>query len=180
MSEQLILENGAVSAAPETTWKLDIETAVFITSNGYTLQLKRPSNITSLVLERVKQEGKPKIPMVEVTIGGKYKQLEANPNDANYQAMLEEWAVESGIRTMRYLYRLGIEADVPESFIEDRRDFFPNATDGDWKYLYIASLVPDDDIAPLTEAIISMNMPTAKGLQDAADSFRSNGQRESD
>lgn len=176
MSEQL--ENGAVQAAPEIPlWSLNVETAVFTTSNGYAIQLKRPSNITSLVLERVKQEGKPKIPMVEVTIGGKYKQLEANPNDENYKRLLEEWGVESGIRTMRFLYQLGTVVTVPDDFMDERRDFFPNATAGDWKYLYICSLVPDQDIEYLTEAIMSMNMPTARGLQEAADSFRHNGER---
>ncbi len=183
LPETLTLEQGAahdLQAAPaieQHTWTLDTENAVFTTSNGFALQLRRPSGITSLVLERVRQQGKPKIPMVEVTIGGKYKQLEANPNDENYKALLEEWAVSSGLRTMQYIYVMGIDMTAPEEYIEAQREFFPDATPTDFKYLYIASLVPDGDIEALTEAIMGMNIPTARGLQDAADSFRDNGKR---
>lgn len=172
---ELTLEQGAAfELESQPTWQLDVAEATFTTSTGNVLQLKRPNGITSLVLERVRQQGKPKIPMVEVTIGGKYKQLEANPNDANYKAHLEEWESEAGLRVMRYVYTMGVQADMPPEYVEAQREFFPDATETDFKYLWIASQVPDEDTQALTEAILGMNQPTARGLKDAADSFRNN------
>lgn len=167
------------AAAMEHGWQLDVENAIFTASSGKTFQLRRPNGITSLVLERVKQQGKPRVPMVEVTIGGKYKQLEANPNDAGYKALLEEWEAESGLRTMRYIFVTGIEEDVPPEFAQEKGEFFPDATGTDFKYLWIVSHLSDEDTEGLTEAILSMSIPTARGLKDAANSFRHNGKRAS-
>jgi len=154
--------------------RVDTARGVIITRSGSELELSG-NTITSLMIERVVNEGKPDIPMVQVTIGGKYKQLEANPNDPRYLQAFEQWQTESNRRLLRYLILRGVKCDVPESFSDEHREFFPNASDNDMKYLYVVSLVPDEDVPFFMDAVMGRTMPTASGLEEAAKSFRSEG-----
>lgn len=146
---------------------IDPARGVFITSRGEEVELSGKP-VSALMLERLANEGKPKIPMVEVTLMGKHKQLEAHPNDPSYQALLEEWSMESKMKTMRYLFIMGVKGQPPEDFIAEQREFFPNATANDFKYLWVASLIPDEDIDVFMEAVIGRSIPTAKGLEQSA------------
>lgn len=154
--------------------RVDTQRGVIITRDTTELTLSGNA-ITSLMIERVINEGKPDIPQVQVTIGGKYKQIESNPNDPNYIAALERWQEESNRRLLRYLIVRGIRCDVPETFIAEHREYFPNANDNDMKYLYVVSLIPDTDVSFFMDAVMGRTMPTASGLEEAATSFRSQG-----
>lgn len=164
-------ENGHVNM---TLPRVDTTRGLIITRSGAELELSGAS-ISSLLIERVINEGKPEIPMVQVTIGGKYKQMEANPNDPNYKTAFEAWQSESNRRLMRYLILRGVKCVVPEAFTQEHLEFFPNATDNDMKYLYVVSLVPDEDVNFFMDAVMGRSLPTAAGLEDAAKSFRSEG-----
>lgn len=152
--------------------RVDVTRGVFITSRGDEIQLS-PRPITSLMLERVTNQGKPRIPQKEVNIMGKHKQLEANEQDPGYLALLKEWQDNQNVRVMRYIFTVGTNATPPEEFIAAQAEFFPDATETDLKYLYVASLIPDSDIEKFTEAVLGQSMPTEKGLQAAANSFQS-------
>lgn len=146
---------------------LDAERGVFITSRGDEIELSG-QKLSSLMLERVTSEGKPKIPRVEITLLGKHKELQANPNDPGYLALLKEWEGEQNIRVMRYLFVVGVKGKPSQEFVDEQKQFFPDATDLDLKYLWVASLVPDGDIDSFTEAVMGQSMTTTKGLEGAA------------
>lgn len=146
---------------------LDAEKGVFVTSTHNEIALSG-KGISALMLERITNEGKPKIPRQEVTLLGKHKELHANPNDPGYLALLAEWQDDQNIRVMRYMFNVGVAGVAPEDFADEQRQFFPNATDADLKYLWVASMLPDADIDKFTEAIMGRGLTTVKGLEEAA------------
>lgn len=152
---------------PSLLAHLDVEKGVFVTSNNNEIPLSG-KGISALMLERITNEGKPKIPRQEVTLLGKHKELIANPNDPGYVALLEEWQGDQNIRVMRYMFNVGVAGVPPEEFVDEQRQFFPNASPADLKYLWVASLLPDADIDKFTEAIMGRGLTTTKGLEEAA------------
>lgn len=147
--------------------RVDAIRGVFITSRKDEIQLSdKPVN--GLVVERLAQDGKPSIPLVEVKLVGGRKQFEAHPGHEGYKAQLAEWQQESRIRILKYLFCLGVKGKPPQEFVDEHYNFFPNATELEMKYLWIASLVPDDDIDPLTEAIMGRTLPTTKAVDEVA------------
>lgn len=150
---------------------VDVARGVFVTSRGEDIELSG-RRVSSLMLERLTNEGKPRIPMKEVLILGKHKQMEAAPNDPGYLAMLAEWESNQRISSLIYVFTLGVKGKPEEEFVEEQKAFFPNASDVMLKYLWICSRLPDEDIDKLAEAIIGQMLPTSKGLQEAANSFQ--------
>lgn len=150
-----------------STAYVDAEKGEFVTSRGNRIALSG-KQISSLTLERIINEGKPKIPMAEVLILGKHKQMEARPNDPGYLALLKEWSEDQNIKVMRYTFSVGAKGKPPEDFVEEHRQFFPNATDAEIKYLWVTSMLPDIDIEKFSEAILGQTMATVKGLEEAA------------
>lgn len=155
----------------DTLPRIDVIRGVFITSRGEEIELS-DKPISSLIVERLQNEGKPKIPMVEVTLLGKHKQMEPHVGHEGYQARLVEWQSESQMAVLRYLFILGTKGTPPPEFVEEQRTFFPGATDLEMKYLWVASRLPDEDMELFTEAVMGRSLPTAQGLQEAANSFR--------
>lgn len=151
---------------------LDAERGVFITSRNTEIELSGNA-VSSLMLERITNAGKPKIPMVEVTLLGKHKQMQANPNEPGYLALLKEWENEQNVNMMRYVFNVGAKGQPPQEFIELQAPFFPDATSADFKYLWVSSKLPDEDINSFIETILGKSIATAKGVEQAADSFRS-------
>lgn len=147
--------------------RVDPARGVFITSRNEEIQLS-DKPVSSLIVERLQQEGKPKIPMIEVTLMGKHKQMEPHVGHAGYQALLAEWQADAQMRVLRYLFVLGTKGQPPQSFIDEQSTFFPNASEQDYKYLWIASRLPDDDMGSFTEAIMGQTLPTAKGVEEVA------------
>lgn len=162
------LPPSAMSADDSTSIAhVDAEKGVFVTSKGTELQLSGQA-ISALMLERITNEGKPKIPRVEVTLLGKHKELQANPKDPSYLALLKEWEEEQSIRVMRYMFCVGVKAMPEPEFAELHRQFMPDATELDLKYLWVSSLVPDKDVDKFTEALLGQFGVTSKGIDDAA------------
>jgi hypothetical protein len=139
---------------------------VFITSRGNEVELSgKPVN--KLLLERITNEGKPRIPRKEVLLLGKHREIQANANDPDYLALLAEWDAERNIKIARYLIGVGVKGQPPQEFIDEQRQIIPDATDADMKYFWVGSLLPDDDFNALIDAIIGQNTTTAKGLEEA-------------
>ncbi len=158
--------------APSGKAYFDRERRVFVTRAGETWDLRA---IAPLLIERIYNESadKPKPPLVEVTIGGKHKTMQPDPNDAYYKQSLAEWEATRQFRIMYYLFTMGVNVDVPEYFTRAQREYFPDANETYMKYLYIASQLADgDDVGALSEAISGQTMPTQEGLREAASNFR--------
>lgn len=155
---------------------LDVQRGVFVTSRGTDIELSG-KRISALMLERLINGGKPSIPMKEVTILGKHKQMEANPNDPGYLALKKEWEDNQRISTLIYVFTIGVKGKPDDEFIADQRPFFPDMNDTEMKYLWVCSLVPDEDIDKLADAIIGQSLPTQKGLDSAAN-FTASGSME--
>ena len=73
---------------------------------------------------------------------------------------------------MRYLFVIGTKGQPPQAFADEQSAFFPNATAMEMKYIWVASRLPDEDMAAFTEVVMGRSLPTAKGLEESADSFR--------
>lgn len=174
--ENLIQINGTENFNPlnETLPRVDAARGVFITTRGTEIELA-DHPVSALIVQRIQQDGKPKIPMIEVTLLGKHKQLEPHPAHEGYQARLKEWEEESQITLLRYLFVVGTKGNPPQEFISQQIEFFPNASDSELKYLWVASRLPDEDMGAFTEAVMGRSLPTAKGLDESAESFRSEG-----
>jgi hypothetical protein len=167
IEEEIFAFTGVEKVADLPLPRVDPIRGVFITSRGDEIQLSdKPVN--GLVVERLAQDGKPEIPLVEVKLVGGRKQLEPHPGHEGYKAQLQEWELKSKIRTLKYLFCLGVKGQPPQSFIDEHYTFFPDASDLDMKYLWVASLVPDDDIDPITEAIMGRSLPTTKAVDEVA------------
>lgn len=167
----LMSENGHEEMANTPKAHVDPVRRVFITSQGNEIRLSN-KRVSALMLERLVNEGKPQIPMKEVTLLGKRKQLEANPQDPGYVALLEEWESNQRINSLIYIFSIGVSGSPPEDFVDEQRVFFPNISDSHMKYLWISSQLPDEDINELAEAITGQSLATQKGLEQAADSFQ--------
>lgn len=173
----MIVQNGqegvfappAASAddASTSTAYVNAEKGVFVTSSGNELEMTGQA-ISALMLERITNEGRPKIPRVEVLLLGKHKELQANPNDPGYLALVKEWEGEQSIRIMRYMFCVGVKATPSPEFVELHRQFMPELTDLDLKYLWVSSLVPNKDVESFTDALLGQFGVTAKGIDDAA------------
>jgi hypothetical protein len=149
---------------------------VFIASNGNEIELS-DHPISALIVQRLQQEGKPRIPMIEITLLGKHKQIEPHAGHEGYRARLAEWEEEAQMRLVRYLFVIGTKGTPPQEFIDEQAQFFPNAPDSEMKYLWVASRLPDADIGDFREAVMGRTLPAAKGLNESAETFRSEGER---
>lgn len=151
----------------ETLPRIDPARGVFITRSGVELELSG-KQVSALILDRLANEGKPKIPVIAVSVLGR-STVEYHPQESGYLAKLAEWEADSRIKTIRYLFTMGVKTpDIPDSFTDEHRPFFPEADAVEMKYLYIASLILDEDLPVFTEAVMGQTMPTAKGVDEAA------------
>lgn len=149
---------------------VDIAQRTFKTNEGYTFKLRK---VRALICERIANDnsGKPPIPIIEVTIGGKNKRQEENPGDPVYLAKLKAWEQEKNFRLAKYLFTEGIHGEPDKAFIARMKPHFPDADDTAMKYLWVVDHLPDEQIDALMEAIMSQSEVTARGLELAADSF---------
>lgn len=157
----------STSKEDTTPAHLDVEHGVFVTSKGNAIPLSGAS-ISSLMLERITNEGKPKIPMIEVTILGKHKQMQANANDPGYLALLKEWEGDVNVKTLRYIFVVGVKGQPPQEFVDMQSQFFPDAKDIEMKYLWVSSILPDEDINAFTDVVLGKTIATTKGVESAA------------
>lgn len=151
---------------PEKLPRVDAARGVFITSRGEEIELS-DKPVSVLIVERLKQEGRPKIPMIETTILGR-KQSEPHVGHEGYQARLKEWAADSEMAMLRYIYVVGTKGTPPPEFVEEQSTFFPNATAAEMKYLWIASRMPEDDLGAFTEVLLGRAIPTPKAVEEVA------------
>ena len=156
---------------------LDIAQRTWTTSEGVSFKL-RP--VRALIVERIVNDlaGKPEVPQIEVTIGGKHKRLEENPGDPTYLEKLDEWTKGKNYKLAFFLFTAGIEGTPPKAFCEEYANYFPDASDMTLKYLWVCSLIPDSQVQDAMAAIMGQTEITAEGLEQAAATFQSDGERQ--
>lgn len=151
--------------------RVDPERGLYYARTGKVLELA-DKRIDLAYYEQLANEGKPSIPLIEVIIGGKHKQLEPNPNHEGYKIALEDWEYQRKIRLMRYCFAVGIKGEPDDEYVQNTLEDFPRATRREIKYLWVTSQLTPDDYGDLTTAILGRIMPTAEGMQQVANSFR--------
>lgn len=158
---------------------LDLNKRTYKTGEGYTFTLRR---VRALVCERIVSDNssKPAIPIITVKIGAKGTREEENPGDPVYLAKLRVWEQEKNFRLAKYLFTEGIKGDPDDKFVKRMKVHFPDADETAMKYLWVVDHLPDDEIDTLMEAIMGQSEVTQKGLEQAADSFQSEGERQPD
>lgn len=154
--------------------RVDPARGVFITASGDEIEFS-DKRVSRLMLDRVRNQGKPDIPKIEVVLMGKHHQLEDNPNDQNYLVAHKAWIEAAIIRMLKYLILVKVKGQPTQEFIDENREFFPDADEKEMKYLYFANMLTEEDIAPFLEAATGHTAPTTEGIEESAKSFRSNG-----
>lgn len=161
--------------------KVDHKKKTVTLENGTVFHLKR---ISTLVLERLRADprGKPVPPVQTVTYANGATAEETNANDPDYLEALQEWRVNQAYRITRYALTEGISDNAPKDFVQRYRElYFPEASDDELKYLWVASFLPDQDAAiELMQIIVGQSVPTEKGFESAKETFQGDGKRVSD
>jgi len=173
---KVMVDNGKVRPC------VDYERRIFVARDGTEVRLKP---ISRLILERLYNhtDGKPPVPKVEVEIAGHHTRMEENPEDPAYKEALENWEGERNLRITRYFLTHGVADNAPDSFVEEYREFFPNANDNEMRYLWMVQLLGEEereDWKLITQAITGQTAPTAKGIEQAEAAFPGDSQRDSD
>lgn len=143
--------------------------------NGTVLNLK-PLN--PLVLERFRtyNKGRPEPPIQEVKYADGSVAKEPNPNDPEYLAALASWDYERGLRITNYILVEGVSDVPPQEFIDEYSEYFPESTAKEMKYLWVSSLVVDqEELTELIAYIVGQTVPTKGGLEEAANTFQGDG-----
>lgn len=181
MTDQTLFEEPEIlSNGHKELPMLDPITRQFTCSNGQVMRLSARA-VNPMIIMQLQTRGKPEVPKVEVLLLGKHKQIQENPNDPAYKTALANWQQETNNRVMQYILCTGIDTGpVPDDFVTEYLDFVPDARVNEIKFAYITSIVPLDDFGDLMEAILGEHEPTAKGMEQVADSFRGDGERQSD
>lgn len=162
--------------------RVDFERRIFVARDGTEVRLKP---ISRLILERLFNDasGKPTVPKVEVEIAGQHKRHEDNPEDPDYKKALANWEGQRNLRLTRYFLTHGVADNAPEEFVEEYREFFPDANDNEMRYLWMVDLLGEEhqeDWELITQAITGQTAPTAKGIEQAEAAFPGDGQRDTD
>lgn len=159
---------------------IDPETRKFFCSNGQVIALSN-RQVNPMIIMQLTGRGKPEVPKVEVVLLGKHKQIQENPNDPAYKAALRAWETAANNRVMQYIIGVGVNAGpIPDAFVEEYLEYVPDAKESEIKYAYITDIVPVGDFGDLMEAVMGEHHTTTKGLEQVAESFRSDGERQSD
>lgn len=168
--------NGHVDESePKTAYTVDTKAGTFTTSKGEVLAARMDVDVSATLLDRMRLQGKPEVPMVEVTVIGGRKQWQSNPQDPNYLAAVELFNNESNERIARYvLLHLLKSRPVPEEWLAVHREYFPGASEAELKFNWLSSRIGDtaEEWSAVTAFALGRAIPTQEGLNEAAASFR--------
>jgi hypothetical protein len=158
---------------------VDYENRTFICRDGTVLHL-RP--ISAIILKRISTDvtGKPMPPKVTVKIAGKHTRTEDNPEDPVYLATLAEWSSNRNEKLVKYSFIHGVTEDPPREFVAEMREYMPDLSNQEAKYLWVASKVDGviSDMQLLSRSISGQTTITEDGLDEAMDSFQGDDQRD--
>lgn len=148
-------------------------------TDGTVLDTKKVSPVAIQLMQRRHLAKKPRMPMIEVLVPGTVDKtrMEANPNDPAYIDALAEWESNGQIEVMQYVFVGGVIQNPPAEFVEETREFFPEADDKDMKFMWVSSLFPSDtETERLVAFILGQNIATEGGIAQAEERFPSGGE----
>ena len=161
------------SSEPKSLPYVDPVERKFYCSNGNVISLSN-RQVNPMIVMQITSRGKPEVPKVEVLLLGKHKQIQENPNDPAYKASVRAWETTANNRVMQYIIGVGVNAGpIPDEFATEYLEYVPDAKESEIKYAYITDLVPVEDFGDLMEAVMGEHNTTSKGLEQVAESFRS-------
>lgn len=141
-------------------------------------------DVPSTTVEHIlnSEAGKPPVPIVEVTLAGKYKRREANPKDPDYLLALQAWEAAKQKRVMLFVVAKGVKDEPPEDFVAEYAMYLPEgAPMEEFKYLWLSpKLEGEGVIEAFIEHLLSQTAVTEAGVQEAADRFQGSGEWEPD
>lgn len=156
---------------------INLDERTYTTRMGVVLALQP---ISPIIVMRLRSDkwGMPQPPVEEVAVGPKQKLVkQANKEDPDYKERLRQWEIDQNEKILIYAWSQGIKTNPPKKDLDLMIELFPGASENQLKYLWVSSVLgDDDDIAELTEAIISQSVVTEQGIRDAEETFPSNGQ----
>lgn len=146
-----------------------IENPTYTTRQGIELPL---APIPMLILQRWSTQyqrrcPKPRIPLRPVTYVDKVYQ-EPDEKNAIYLELLAEWNIDFEQNQLTYCFSRGVAIDPPIDWQADSELVINPDDPHERKALWVMSLLIDSqDISGLSEAIISLTMPTEKAVEEA-------------
>lgn len=151
--------------------KLDVENRTYTTDNGLKIVMTPVSGML-LGAMSTDETGKPTVPITEVTLAGT-KRLQENPDDPAYAERLETWEKGRSMLMMRYVFAKGTNIPPDPTWIEEMGSYIPNPTNTNLRVYWLFEQLTNDEASELFETIMSLSMPTEKGLALSADRFQS-------
>jgi len=146
-------------------------------STGIVLKL---TPVSSALVNKIQSDrrGKPSMPLVTVNYARQgdppqYAQ-EPNPEDLIYKECLEDWRNGNQTRMSMYVFGMGVDIDVPQSFIDGIAEYDDTKSPSELRYFYLTAIIPAPEWGDLTNAILSQTVPTEAGIADATAGFPSN------
>lgn len=150
------------------------------TKNGKVLRLRTLSNSLYVTLNMQWDKKKPQAPIQDVEINGHIRQ-QRNYSEPTYLDELEVWKYEKSLSIAQYILGGGVlnnPSDEDPDFVELHKGMFPEITDVEMRYHWVASLLSnEEETQNLSLAILSQSQPTEEGIALANERFQSDGER---
>lgn len=157
---------------------------VFETESGETLPLMRVSQIDLIPFESMMSEGAPQPPLEEVDTADGIR-LIPNPARQDFKDEMSRFQTKRSVFMIAVIVELGVDIELSAeqlAQVDKARkklakiypDSASNLENTFETFLYVKSICPTmDELRRLSDAIVSINMPTAGQVQEHLDSFRS-------
>lgn len=152
--------------------KLDVENRTYTAESGLVIPLKKISYML-IGAAQTDQTGMPTPPILEVSIAGSKRVME-NPDDPGYKDRLRDWNNAQNMRLMRLVFAQGTNIPADPQWVDEMQGFIPNPTPTNVRVYWLFTQLTDDESQELFEAIMSMTLPTEKGMTAANDRFQGN------
>lgn len=140
-----------------------------ITKNDMTFHLKEIPALyqTRFMSDYEKKNPKPVPPMRAVKYVGKVENLEPDTENEYYKQQKEDWDRSFALSYTDFMICMGV-MDNPPADWQPAYSFENELSEKERKVLWVGEFFPSqDELNELSEAIQSINTPTAKGLEVA-------------
>lgn len=112
----------------------------------------------------------PKPPVVEVQLGGQ-KRLIENADDPAYLERTKQWADDRDMKMIRFMLATGTNLTPDKEWIDRMESFIPNPTPDNLRVYWLMSRLTTEETNDLFEKIMSITMPTEKGIALSSERF---------
>jgi len=114
----------------------------------------------------------PHPPIMEVTLGSQKRVME-NANDPVFLERVKQWDDARNTAMIRFVLALGTNAPPDSVWVERFSQFIPNPTADNMRVYWLLAQLTNDEANDIFEKIMSLTVPTEKGMAASADRFPS-------